>query len=180
MSLWEILLVGIALSMDAVAVAAASAMNNPNMHRREALLLACAFGGFQGLMPLLGYYTGTAFNVFMSTWAPFIACLLLVIVGGKMIRDSIHGDTEALATFTLSVVLLEAVATSIDAMAVGVSMAAGTGISIISAVSLIAATTFVLTLLAVRLSRLCGNLPADKAGILGGVILLIIGIKMLF
>ena len=179
MSLWEILLVGIALSMDAVAVAAASAMNNPNIRRREALLLACAFGGFQGLMPLLGYYTGSAFNVFMSTWAPFIACLLLTIVGGKMIWDTLRGDAEALATFTLSVVLLEAVATSIDAMAVGVGIAAGTGVSIIPAVSLIAATTFVLTLLAVWLSRLCGDLLANKAGILGGIILIIIGIKML-
>lgn len=179
MSFWEILLIGVALSMDAVAVAAASAMNNPHIHRREALMLACAFGGFQGLMPLLGYYTGTAFNVFMSTWAPFIACLLLVIVGGKMIWDTISGDAEALAAFTLPVILLEAIATSIDAMAVGVSLAAGAGVSIIPAASLIAVTTFVLTLLAVWLSRLCGDLLANKAGILGGVILIIIGIKML-
>lgn len=166
--------------MDAVAVAAASAMNNQNLRRREALLLACAFGGFQGLMPLLGYYTGAAFNVFMSTWGPYIACLLLTVVGGKMIWDTLHGDAEALAVITLPVVLLEAIATSIDAMAVGVGLAASAGVSIIPAASLIAATTFCLTLLAVWLSRLCGSLLTNKAGILGGIILLLIGFKMLF
>lgn len=180
MSLWEILLLGVALSMDAVAVAAASAMNNPHIRRREALLLACAFGGFQGLMPLLGYYTGAAFNVFMSTWGPYIACLLLAIVGSKMIWDTLHDRTEALAAFTLPIVLLEAIATSIDAMAVGVGLAASTGVSILPAATLIAAITFILTLFAIWFSHLCGNLLANKAGILGGIILLAIGFKMLF
>lgn len=179
MSILDILLIGIALSMDAVAVAAASTMNT-HIRRQEALLMASAFGGFQGIMPLLGYYTGSAFHSFMNTWGSYIGCLLLVIVGGKMLWDTTHEDADTLSAITLPVVILEAIATSIDALAVGVSLAASSGVAIIPSAALIAATTFTLTLLAVWLSHLCGDLLANKAGILGGIILLAIGIKMLF
>ena len=180
MTFWEILLIGFALSMDAVAVSAVSGMSIKNIKTSEVLLLACAFGGFQGLMPTIGYYAGTVFTAFMSTWAPYIGCALLAIVGGKMIYDTIHGDAEALSAITLSLVLVQAVATSIDALAVGVSLAAAGSVHILTAAAIIAATTFVLTLLAVNLGKACGDILAEKTGILGGVILIAIGIKMLF
>lgn len=180
MSITEILLIGVALSMDAFAVSAVSGMSIKNIRRRDILLLACAFGGFQGLMPLLGFYTGNLFAVFMSTWAPYIACALLAIIGGKMVYDSIGGNAEALSAITFKLVLLQAVATSIDALAVGVSMAAAGNVNIWQAAGLIAATTFCLTIAAVKFGQRLGVVLAEKAGILGGVILIIIGLKMLF
>ncbi len=180
MSITEILLIGIALSMDAFAVSAVSGMSIKNITRRDILLLACAFGGFQGLMPLTGFYAGNLFGVFMDTWAPYIACGLLLIVGGNMIWDTLKGDAEALSAITVKLVLIQAVATSIDALAVGVSMAAAGNVNIWQAAGLIAATTFCLTILAVKVGQRLGAALAEKAGLLGGIILIIIGIKMLF
>lgn len=180
MSITEILLIGIALSMDAFAVSAVSGMSIKNITRREILLLAVAFGGFQGIMPLTGYYTGNIFSVFMNTWASYIACALLVLVGGKMIWDTVREDAEALSAITLKLVLIQAVATSIDALAVGVGMAAAGNVNIWQAAGLIAATTFCLTIVAVKIGQGLGAALAEKAGLLGGVILIVIGIKMLF
>lgn len=180
MTITEILLIGVALSMDAFAVSAVSGMSIKNITRRDILLLATAFGGFQGLMPLTGYFTGNLFTAFMNTWAPYIACALLVIVGGKMIWDTFCGDEEALAAITLKLVIIQAIATSIDALAVGVGMAAAGNVNIWQAAGLIAATTFCLTIIAVKVGQSLGAALAEKAGLLGGVILIVIGIKMLF
>lgn len=180
MNIGEILLIGIALSMDAFAVSAVSGMSIKHIRPKEVLLLAVSFGGFQGLMPLLGFYAGNLFGVFISLWAPYIACALLTAVGGKMIYDSLNDNAEALAAITLRLVLLQAIATSIDALAVGISFAAAGSINIWQAAGLIAATTFVLTIIAVKFGQKLGLMLAEKAGILGGVILIIIGLKMLF
>lgn len=178
-SIWEILLIGAALSMDAVAVSAVSGMSLPRLRRREALLLAAAFGGFQGLMPLLGYFAGAAAAPQMQSWADRLAFLLLACVGGKMLLESLQGGAEALAVITPRLVLLQAVATSIDALAVGVSFAALGSVNIWQAALIIAACTFILSWLAVRLGRWCGSLLADKAGAAGGLVLIAIGLKML-
>jgi putative Mn2+ efflux pump MntP len=180
LTFWEILLIGVALSMDAFAVSAVSGMSIKNIRRSEILLLACAFGGFQGIMPLLGFYAGSIFTGVMSVWAPYIACLLLIFVGGKMIWDTMREEAEALTRITLKIVLVQAVATSIDALAVGVSFAAASYTNIWSAAGIIACTTFLLTIAAVQFGRVCGSLLAEKAGIVGGIILIIIGLKQLF
>lgn len=180
MSITEILLIGVALSMDAFAVSAVSGMSIKNISARDILLLAVAFGGFQGLMPLTGFYAGSLFAAFMNTWAPYIACVLLSVVGGKMIYDTIKGEADALSSITVKLVLIQAVATSIDALAVGVGMAAAGNVNIWQAAGLIAATTFCLTIAAVKIGQILGAALAEKAGFLGGVILIIIGIKMLF
>lgn len=180
MGFWEIFLIGLALSMDAFAVSAVSGMSIKNIRRGDIMLLACAFGGFQGLMPLIGYYTGNLFTGFMSTFAPYIACLLLSLVGGKMIYDALSEEAEPLAAITPQLVLVQAVATSIDALAVGVSFAAAGSVNIWQAISIIACTTFLLTILAVNIGRRVGSLLAEKAGLFGGIILIIIGLKMLF
>lgn len=180
MTITEILLIGVALSMDAFAVSAVTGMSIKNINLRQILLLACAFGGFQGIMPLTGYFTGNLFTAFMNTWAPYIACALLVMVGGNMIRETFAGDEEAISAITLKLVLIQAVATSIDALAVGVGMAAAGNVNIWQAAGLIAATTFTLTIVAVKVGQLLGAALAEKAGLLGGVILIVIGIKMLF
>lgn len=180
MTITEILLIGVALSMDAFAVSAVTGMSIKNITIKEILLLACAFGGFQGLMPLTGFFTGNLFSVFMNTWAAYIACFLLVLVGGKMIWDTFKEEEDALTSITLKLVLIQAIATSIDALAVGVGMAAAGNVNIWQAAGLIAATTFCLTILAVKIGQVLGAALAEKAGLLGGVILIVIGIKMLF
>lgn len=180
MTITEILLIGVALSMDAFAVSAVTGMSIKNITARDILMLACAFGGFQGLMPLTGYFAGNLFTSFMSVWAPYIACALLVLVGGNMIWETFHGDEEALSAITPKLVLIQAIATSIDALAVGVSFAAAGDVNIWQASSLIATTTFCLTIVAVRVGQALGTALAEKAGLLGGVILIVIGAKMLF
>lgn len=180
MTLWDILLIGAALSMDAVAVAAVTGMSLPRLRPGDVLLLGLAFGGFQGLMPLLGYYAGAAFAPFMQAWADLLAFGLLVWVGGKMLIDSLEGQTEALAAIHLRLVLLQALATSIDALAVGISLAALGSVSICQAALIIAGCTFTLSALAAVFGRLTGAVLADKAGIAGGLVLIGIGIKLLF
>ena len=156
--------------MDALAVSAVSGMTQqPRL--RQALLLAAAFGGFQGLMPLLGYYAGNWLAVAACLWAPWLGCGLLVAVGGKMLLDSLHGQTQAIIQLTLRLVLLQAVATSIDAL--------GRCPNIWQAAGLIATCTFGLSLFGVALGRRLGARLAGKAGVLGGLILIGIGLKML-
>ena len=165
--------------MDALAVSAVSGMTQqPRL--RQALLLAAAFGGFQGLMPLLGYYAGNWLAVAACLWTPWLGCGLLVAVGGKMLLDSLHCQTQAIIQLTLRLVLLQAVATSIDALAVGLGLAAvGRCPNIWQAAGLIATCTFGLSLFGVALGRRLGARLAGKAGVLGGLILIGIGLKML-
>ncbi len=157
--------------MDALAVSAVSGMTQqPRL--RQALLLAAAFGGFQGLMPLLGYYAGNWLAVAACLWAPWLGCGLLL--------DSLHGQAQAIIQLTLRLVLLQAVATSIDALAVGLGLAAvGRCPNIWQAAGLIASCTFGLSLFGVALGRRLGARLAGKAGVLGGLILIGIGLKML-
>lgn len=193
MQLGEVILLGIALSMDAFAVSAVSAMTVKNIRQKEMLLLAAAFGVFQGLMPLGGYLAGHVCVGAAGYWsgqlANLLACALLCLVGGKMLTDSLLHPTEAIVCLTPQLVLLQAVATSIDALAVGVGLAAAglnqpsaVGLNIWQAAAIIAACTFGLCLLAVQLGRFCGARlarHAGKAGMAGGLILIGIGLKML-
>lgn len=179
MTIVDIILIGIGLSMDAVAVSAISGMSIKAIRLNEALTIAFAFGLFQGIMPLLGFLAGSVFTRFMSTFAPWVALVMLGFVGGKMIWESRHGGEEqpGVARFSFKVLLVQAVATSLDALAVGVSFAA-VHVDILWAASVIAAITFALSLGAVYIGRSFGCLLADKAELVGGIILVLIGIKM--
>lgn len=181
MALGEILLLGAALSMDAFAVAVVSGMTS-RLGCRRALALALAFGLFQGLMPLAGYFMGSAFASAAGRFAPWLSFGLLAFVGGKMLLDSLRGISaaQALLCLTLRLLLLQATATSIDALAVGFGLAAsGRCPNIWQTAGLIAACTFSLSLLGVALGKRLGRRLADKAGVLGGLILIGIGLKML-
>lgn len=173
----EILLIGIGLSMDAVAVSATNGMcYRPDW--RRTLTIALFFGGFQGLMPLIGYYAGSLFAAQIAAFDHWIALALLGIIGGKMIWDGVHHDGgEEAKPFTLLLLLVQAVATSIDALAVGVSFAA-MSVRILPAVSLIAATTFLLSTGAVRLGIRIGDKLNSKAEIFGGTVLVLTGVKI--
>lgn len=183
MHIWEILLIGIGLSMDAAAVSMTNAMIYPRLRIRKQLAIPLFFGFFQGLMPLLGYYAGYLFADFISRYAGITCLLILGVIGGKMIKDGVCDRSgEELASpgrFTYQILFLQAVATSIDAFAIGVSFIA-CRVNPLIAAPLIAATTFVCSALALTVGKRFGNMLGAKAQILGGVILILIGIHGLF
>jgi putative Mn2+ efflux pump MntP len=180
MTLFEIILIGIALSMDAFAVCIASAMVYTNMTTARKLSMPVAFGLFQGIMPILGYYLGSLFSSFIEKWSGPISLVILGVIGINMIREGFSKEEEeSTKQLTLKVLFVQAVATSIDAFAVGVSFAAS-GVAIWTSAPIIAVTTFILSLIAVFVGVKVGEKLGQKAEILGGLILIIIGIKALF
>ena len=178
MSISEIVLIGIALSMDAFAVCVASSMVYTNMTWLRKLSMPIMFGLFQGIMPILGFFLGSLFASFIEKWSGPISLLILGII--NMIREGLAKDEETEPKkLTLWILLVQAVATSIDAFAVGVSFAANSA-NIWQSAPIIAVTTFVLSLIALFVGTKAGEKLGDKAEILGGIILIIIGIKSLF
>lgn len=157
---------------------------NPNLPKMRALAMPIAFGVFQGLMPLLGFYAGSLAATFIEAYAGIITLVILGVIGGKMIWDGFHEDEAAEEEAArdhvgASVILLQAIATSIDAFAVGVSFAA-TGEAIWLDAGIIALCTFTLCTLVLAVGRRFGSHLGSRAQIIGGIILVIIGIKALF
>ena len=187
MGILDILLTGVGLSMDAAAVSMTNGMNEPKMKLPKILLIALFYGVAQGLMPLIGYYAGSLFAEFVAKIAPWIALVLLGFIGGKMIFEAIcafekkKNGEEAEETKPLSIgsLTVQTIATSIDALAVGVSLVA-LKVSGALAVNIfvIAATTFVISLISVFIGKKFGELLSDKAELIGGLILVAIGLKI--
>lgn len=179
MKLLDIIFIGIALSMDAVAVSASNGLiYKPNM--KYSILIAAAFGIFQAVMPLIGYLGGTMFATVFSTYAPYIALILLSVIGVKMLLEAFKKDNDSSqtqTTLTIKMLALQAIATSIDALIVGVSFA-GSQISIYISIAIIGAITIVLSYVGVIVGKRFGNIFGKKAEIAGGLILIIIGIKI--
>jgi putative Mn2+ efflux pump MntP len=189
MGIFEILLVGLALSMDAFAVTIANVFCFPDVARRRLLLMPLLFGVFQGIMPLLGYFAGSFAAPLIDAYAGIVSFLILGFIGGKMIRDGVIALRAAksegiickrdVATMEFHMLLLQSVATSIDAFVVGVSfLAAGADIAL--AAPLVALTTAGCCLGALFLGKRFGVLLGDRAQILGGAVLVLIGIKAMF
>lgn len=189
MSIFEILLIGVALSMDAVAVGMTNGMTEPDMKREKSFLVAGMYGLFQFLMPVIGYYCGYAFSAIVEKIAPWLSFALLGAIGGKMIFDffSEHFKKEKAPLDQKPLgpgkLFLQALATSIDALAVGVALLAaktseGLPFHVVFCALSIGGVTFLLSLAAVFAGKKIGNKLADKAGLLGGVILVAIGIKL--
>ena len=179
MGMMELFLIGVGLSMDAFAVAVCKGLSMPETRWREGTVIALFFGGFQALMPLAGWALGRQFEQYITRVDHWIAFLLLGWIGGKMIWDAFHGEgASCRAGFNLRELLMLAVATSIDALAVGVTFAF-LKVSILPAVGLIGCTTFVLSLAGVWTGRRFGGKLKDKATLAGGVILCLIGLKIL-
>lgn len=172
---------GIGLAMDASCVAMTNGLNYPKLKIRQALLIAFMFGFFQALMPLIGYLLGVNFSEFLSKFTPLIAVVLLSIIGGKMIYETVKNKNEEvneIKEFGMSLLFVQAIATAIDALSVGVIMIDYTLIELIIALSLIAFTTFILSFIAVFIGKKFGVLLNNKASILGGIILIIIGVEI--
>jgi len=180
----SILLIGISLSMDAFAVSVANGMTLKRFHVRHALWMGLCFGGFQFLMPLLGFLLGSTVSRYIMKFGPYISFALLAFIGGKMLLDSVHpgadgGDTDGTAALSLRYLLTAAVATSIDALAVGVSFAFQEDVRLLPSCLLIGCTTFAISFLGAMLGSGIPGLSGKKAGIVGGLVLIGIGIKLL-
>lgn len=181
MGFFELFLIGIGLSMDAFAVALCKGLGMERINKRDALLLALFFGGFQALMPLMGYLLGSRFASYIERWDHWIAFVLLAFIGSSMIRESREQEEEEIehgGSIRYRELFTLAVATSIDALAVGVSFAF-LGVHIAPAVTLIGCTTFVLTLVGVWVGNLFGSRYKSRAELTGGIILILIGVKIL-
>lgn len=181
MTLFELCLIGVGLSMDAFAVAVCKGLGMTRIRRRDALLLGVFFGGFQALMPLLGYLLGSRFAAYIERFDHWIAFVLLAFIGTNMIRESREqpdGTAAADQRLTYRELFTLAVATSIDALAVGISFAF-LGVAIGPAVALIGCTTFALTLAGVWVGNFFGARYKSRAELTGGVILILIGLKIL-
>ena len=184
MTLLEIFLIGIGLSMDAFAVAICKGLAMPNkVDKKGALLIALYFGVFQAVMPTLGWLLGSQFARYVTRLAPWIAFILLAWIGGNMIRESLSKEErEEKETGSVShkELLVLAVATSIDALAVGVTFSVlELAVSIGAAVALIGCTTFVISLAGVYVGNVFGAKYKSKAEFVGGAILILIGVKIL-
>ena len=176
---WEMLLLGTGLAMDATAVSMTNGMCIRNAGKREAFLIAVAFGGFQGLMPLIGYLTGALFTEYINRIDHWIAFLLLGYIGGKMVLDALSHKEECVPLRSLSfrLLLVQSISTSIDAFAVGVSLAA-LSVPIFASCGVIATITFLFSFVAVFIGKRFGDLLGQKAQLVGGILLIAIGGKI--
>ncbi len=179
MTLADLVVVAVALAMDAVAVSLATGLRLRRPEWRDALLVAGMFGLFQGLMPVLGWGLSFWFADAVTSLTPWIAFALLALIGGHMIKEGVEGEEhDAGAVVTLRSVIPLAIATSIDAAAVGVTFAF-LDVVVLPAVVLIGVVTLVLSLAAVFLGARAGERLGRWAELAGGVILIAIGLRIL-
>ena len=180
MGFLELLLIAVGLSADAFAVAVCRGLKMERLRLDQGLVIALFFGGFQALMPLIGWLLGKQFERYIVSIDHWIAFVLLAFIGGKMIWEALSGEEEdkEAAGFALRELFALAVATSIDALAVGVTFAF-LSVNIWASIGLIGATTFLLSALGVCIGHKFGAKYKNKAELAGGVILVLIGLKIL-
>lgn len=178
MNLFELILIAISLSMDAFAVSICKGLSLPKFNTKLAALTGAYFGFFQGLMPTIGYFAGSAFSDIVSAVDHWIVFVLLGIIGGKMIYESFSDDECASPSFEPKIMLGLAVATSIDALAVGVSFAF-LKVNILLSALLIGTITFFLSFVGVGVGNVFGNKYKSKAEFAGGLVLVLMGVKIL-
>ena len=183
MGIFELLIIAIVLSLDAFAVSVCKGLATQNIKPRHLISAGLWFGGFQALMPTIGYFLGAAFESYITSIDHWVAFILLSLIGVNMIKES-FGDTEensANDSFSAKTMLVMAVATSIDALAVGITFAftVETVRHLIFAVSSIGVITFIFSAIGVKLGSIFGTKYNKKATFTGGVILIILGLKLL-
>lgn len=180
MGLLELFLLAVGLSMDAFAVSVCKGLSTRKLCPKHYLLIGLWFGGFQALMPTLGYFLGTTFERYITSVDHWVAFVLLLIIGGNMIKEGFSKDEEEVnASFSVKTMFLLAVATSIDALAVGITFALLPDVNIVAAVLFIGTTTFIISAVGLKVGNVFGLKYKNKAEIVGGVILVLIGTKIL-
>ena len=170
--------IAVGLAMDAFAVAVCKGLALKKSRNVYAVITACFFGAFQAIMPLIGYLLGTQFSKYIIPIDHWVAFVLLSIIGIKMIRESRSCDVSSSAAFTLGNLLTLSIATSIDALAVGITFAF-LHVNILQAILLIGVITFVLSFLGVKIGNVLGEAAKTKAELFGGIILVAMGLKIL-
>ena len=178
MGMLELFLIAVGLSMDAFAVSVCKGLSLGKINGKHMAVAGAWVGGFQALMPAIGYFFGSFFTEIINTYAHWIAFGLLAVIGGNMIKEAFGEEEEVDASMTPHTMLLLAIATSIDAMAVGVSFAF-LQVNIFWAVLFIGAVTFTLSAVGVKVGSMFGLKYKSKAEIAGGVVLILIGLKIL-
>lgn len=180
MGFWELVVLAVGLSMDAFAVSICKGLALQRVSWKECCIAGLWFGGFQALMPLLGYLLGTQFEQFVTSVDHWIAFVLLGIIGGNMIREALSKDEDKLdGSLAFKAMLLLAIATSIDALAVGITFALLPDVNLPAAVSFIGATTFILSAVGLKVGNVFGLKYKSRAEIAGGIILILLGVKIL-
>lgn len=178
MSLWELFVIAVGLSMDAFAVSVCKGLSVQKVKPKHYLIVAAYFGGFQALMPLLGYLLGVRFEAMVANVDHWIAFVLLGLIGANMVRESRAGEEKLDDSFTVSTMLLLAVATSIDALAIGVTFAF-LGVNIVEAIILIGITTGIISGVGLKIGNVFGSRYKSKAEMAGGIVLILMGTKIL-
>ena len=180
MGFLELFVLAVGLSMDAFAVSVCKGLAMRRATWRAEATCGVWFGGFQALMPLIGFFLGTLFLDAISSVDHWIACALLVLIGVNMLREAMGGEEEgADEDLSAKTMFILAVATSIDALAVGISLAMAGDVNIWLAVALIGLTTFVLSAVGVGVGNVFGSRYEKRAETAGGVILILLGFKIL-
>lgn len=174
----ELFILAVGLSMDAFAVSICKGLSVQRLRPRHALICGAYFGGFQALMPLIGWLLGRQFEELIKSIDHWIAFGLLVLIGANMIRESFGKDEEVNDSFSFKTMLPLAIATSIDALAVGVTFAF-LEVQIVPAILLIGVTTFAISAAGVKIGNVFGAKYKSKAELAGGMILILLGIKIL-
>ena len=158
MGLLELFLIAVGLSMDAFAVSVCKGLSERQLKAKHYLIIGAWFGGFQAIMPTIGYLLGSTFEQYITAVDHWIAFVLLCFIGGNMIREALSKDEEKLdASFSFKTMLLLAIATSIDALAVGITFALLPDVNIVAAVLFIGATTFILSVTGVKVGNVFGT-----------------------
>lgn len=183
MGLFEVLMIGVGLSMDAFAASVCKGLGMRRLNVKNMFVIVLFFGGFQALMPCIGWFLGKQFESYITSVDHWVAFALLAFIGGKMIYDVFHENRkdcccEKTDRLNIKEVFTLAVATSIDALAVGISFAF-LQVNIVEAVSVIGITTFVLSIAGVVIGNIFGAKYEKKATLAGGIILILIGLKIL-
>ena len=178
MSLWELLILAVGLSMDAFAVSVCKGLSVKKLKAKHMLTVGAYFGGFQALMPLLGYILGIQFQSMIQQFDHWIAFVLLALIGANMIKESFGGDEQLDDDYSAKAMLPLAIATSIDAFAVGVSFAA-MQVDILPAAGLIGVITCLLSAIGVKVGAMFGDKYRAPAERIGGIVLILIGVKTL-
>lgn len=181
---FTLLLMGVGLAMDAFAVSICKGLSMRKVNKKQCLVIGLFFGGFQALMPFIGWVLGSQFEQYITSIDHWIAFILLGFIGGKMVVEAIREKDEAVEVekmdppLDLKEMFILAIATSIDALAVGITFAF-LQVPIVEAISIIGITTFVISVIGVYVGNFFGNRYKKKAELAGGMILILIGLKIL-
>lgn len=178
MSFIEILFISIGLAMDAFAVSVCKGLSTKKLELKHSLICGGYFGFFQGFMPFVGYILGVQFKDKIESIDHWIAFILLLLIGINMIKESFDNDEDCDPDFSLKAMIPLAIATSIDALAIGVTFAFF-NVNIIYAIVIIGITTFIISMVGVKIGHIFGSKYKSKAEIVGGMILIIMGTKIL-